>query len=215
MSSSPPLMPEHPALQADASMLTRRFGQEVVNYYAGSRLNRYSFLRSDAAFLAAAAASPAARFIVLSNLAPLVSGKRHLAQLPLDRVRPLIGARPFPLGDAQAVEQFDSSAQAARPLVVFLGTLEGGGEAVDLDTSDFGPVHAQPFFAVDVSPRGPGAEAATAFLQQLEDEGLSVQTDVRSMLLNSEAGEFSVVPIPPSYPGSRRAQPPSMPRQGP
>ncbi|KAF4503879.1 hypothetical protein G6O67_008815 [Ophiocordyceps sinensis] len=190
MSSSPPLMPEHPALQADASMLTRRFGQEVVNYYAGSRLNRYSFLRSDAAFLAAAAASPAARFIVLSNLAPLVSGKRHLAQLPLDRVRPLIGARPFPLGDAQAVEQFDSSAQAARPLVVFLGTLEGGGEAVDLDTSDFGPVHAQPFFAVDVSPRGPGAEAATAFLQQLEDEGLSVQTDVRSMLLNSEAASL-------------------------
>ncbi|KAM4068079.1 NUDIX domain-containing protein [Hirsutella rhossiliensis] len=180
-------MPEPPALHADASMLTRRFGKEIINYYAGSRLNRYSFLRSDAVFLAAAAASPAARFIVLSNLAPLVAaGNRHLAHLPFDRVRPLIGPDPFALSDARAVDYFDSSAPP-KPLVVFLGTVEGGHEAVDLDTSDFGVVRAQPIFAVDATPRGAGAGAAAAFLKQHEAEGLSLQTDVRSMVLNSEA----------------------------
>ncbi|KAI1028083.1 hypothetical protein LB505_002228 [Fusarium chuoi] len=33
--TSGPGLPEIAALQADDSMLTRRFGKEVVNYYAG------------------------------------------------------------------------------------------------------------------------------------------------------------------------------------
>lgn len=201
MSSSPPLVPESPALQADVSMLTRRFGKEVVNYYAGSHLNRYSFLRSDAAFLAAAAASPAARFVVLSGL---------------DRVSSLIGADPFALSDARAVEQFDSSAPPARPLVVFLGAVDGGDQAVDLATADFGVVRAQPFFAVDATPRGAWAEAAAAFLKLHEAGGLSVQTDPRSMALNSEAGELSTFSHSPSTsPLTHRVQLPCSPRRGP
>ncbi|KAJ6444799.1 NADH pyrophosphatase [Purpureocillium lavendulum] len=192
MSTTPPLMPEPPVLAHDASMLTKRFGQEVVNYYSGSRLNRYSFLRSDALFLRAAVASPAARFVALHNLAPLVADRRTLALLAFDDVKPLIGADAFALADADAIKQFDSAAKP-RPQLIFLGTLEGGAGKEDADadaefeTAKHGNVRGQPFFAVDVTPKGPWADAATSLLAQQEAKGMKLQTDARSMTLHAEA----------------------------
>jgi len=179
------MMPEHLALQNDASMLTKRFGKEIVNYYAGGRLNRYSFLRSDPIFLSRAVSSPASRFIALDGLNPLVSDRKRLAYLTLEDVEPLIGSDPFPLSDADATKEFDSA--ATRPLLVFLGTVEGE-QAAEIETTDHGVVKAQPFFAVDVTPKGPHADAATAFLKQQEDKGLTVQTNARFMTLGAEAG---------------------------
>ncbi|EPQ25690.1 uncharacterized protein PFL1_06762 [Pseudozyma flocculosa PF-1] len=44
----------------------------TVNFYAGSKLNRLSWLRTSSAFLNSAISSDATRFVVLNNLDPLV-----------------------------------------------------------------------------------------------------------------------------------------------
>ncbi|KAJ6781527.1 hypothetical protein PWT90_09353 [Aphanocladium album] len=176
---SPPvkvMLPVNPDLQADDSMLTRKFGQEVINYYSGTRLNRYSFLRADAAFLRRAAASPAARFVALSHLNAVAVDKSQLATFTADDVRPLIGAEPaFAVEEKTAIAQYDST--KATPLVVFLGLVDGsiggtaapeGEEAVEIETTNHGTVKAQPYFAVDVTPRDTYKEAAEAFQKSFE-----------------------------------------------
>ncbi|PWI71910.1 hypothetical protein PCL_12004 [Purpureocillium lilacinum] len=188
MSTTPPLMPELPVLNNDASMLTKRFGKEVINYYAGSRLNRYSFLRSDSLLLRAAVASPSARFLALHNLAPLVADKRTLALLTYDDVKPLIGTDLYSVSDADAIKQFDSAVR--RPQVIFLGTLESGDQDPEFETEKHGGVRGQPFFAVDVTPKGDYADAATALLKQQEEKGMKLQTDSRSMTLHAEAASM-------------------------
>ena len=180
-------MPEVPFLAADESMLTRRFGKEVINYYAGGSLNRYSFLRPDTAFLRRAAQSPHSKFIALSNLNPLVAEKTHLVYLSFEDVKPLIGHEPFLLSEDESIKQFDSS--KPHPLVVFLGMLEGKGtSSEEIQTSEHGSVKGDPFFAVDITPKGPSSEAAGALLKTQEGQGRSIQTNPRSMLLHGEAG---------------------------
>ncbi|PWN28520.1 hypothetical protein BDZ90DRAFT_210672, partial [Jaminaea rosea] len=67
---------------------------ETVNFYAGSSLNRLSWLRTDSGFLNRALASPRTRFLVLQNLNPLAhkgpqAGEKDglLATLSWDEVK--------------------------------------------------------------------------------------------------------------------------------
>lgn len=193
---SPPvkvMLPVNPALQDDDSMLTRKFGQEVVNYYSGTRLNRYSFLRADAAFLRRAALAPAARYVALNNLAAVVVDKSQLATFSYDDVKPLLGAEPpVVLEEKTVVAQFDST--KATPLVVFLGLVEGaiGGAAdedhktVEIESTSHGNVKAQPYFAVDVTPRDSYKEAAEEFQKTFEARGFSIENNPRAMALLPE-----------------------------
>ncbi|KAF4123190.1 NAD+ diphosphatase [Geosmithia morbida] len=184
--SNLPLMPEVPFLANDESMLTRRFGKEVVNYYSGSTLNRYSFLRSDSVFLSGAVRSPAARFVVLHTLNPLAVDRTRLAHLELSDVRALIGPNPFSLTEEESDRQFDSSKRS--PLVVFLGLFAGQGSSTDdIPTADHGVVRGDPFFAIDATPRPPYEDAANALIESQEEKGNTIQTNPRAMSLNSEA----------------------------
>lgn len=188
--SSLPIMPEVSFLANDNSMLSRRFGKEVVNYYSGGSLNRYSFLRPDTAFLRRAAQSPHSRFIALNNLNPLVAEKTNLVYLSFEDVKPLIGSDPFHLSEDESIKQYDSS--MPKPLIIFLGMLEGKGtSSEEIPTSNHGPVKGDPFFAVDITTKGPNSEAATALLKKQEDQGRSIQTNPRSMLLHAEAGMYT------------------------
>ncbi|KAG8414884.1 NADH pyrophosphatase [Metarhizium acridum] len=188
MTSTPPLLPELAALTSDDSMLTRRFGKEIINYYAGSRLNRYSFLRSDAAFLNKAATSSVARFVALKDLNPLVVEKRKLALFTYDDVKPLI-QEPFKLADAQRTKNYDSTAGPS-VLIVFLGTVDGGD--VIFQTSEHGEVKGKPFFALDITPKGQRKYLAETWLKAQEEKGLWIATDTRSLSLHSEdAAMFS------------------------
>ncbi|KAM3492022.1 hypothetical protein MY3957_004680 [Beauveria namnaoensis] len=196
---SPPvkvMLPVNPALQADDSMLTRKFGPEVVNYYSGTRLNRYSFLRADAAFLRRAALAPAARYVALNNLSAVAVDKSQLATFSFDDVKPLIGPEPaIALEEKAAIAQFDSG--KASPLVVFLGLVEQGSiggeaaaadtaETVEIESATHGTVKAQPYFAVDVTPRDSYKEAAEAFQKTFEARGLSLEMNPRAMTLLPE-----------------------------
>lgn len=186
--SNSPLMPEVPYLANDDSMLTRRFGKEVVNYYSGSTLNRYSFLRSDTAFLSRAFRAPTARFVALSSLNPLAVDKTQLARLTLDDVAPLTGPDPFTLSEDESVKKFDSSRRS--PLVVFLGLFAGqGSSTTDIPTTDHGPVQGDPFFAVDVTPRAPYEDAANNLIKTHQDKnGWTIQTNPRGMSLHGGDG---------------------------
>ena len=192
MPDNSPALPELAALANDNSMLTRRFGKEVIHYYAGSRLNRYSFLRPDSTFLKPAASSPSTQYIALHELNPLTVDKGNFAYLSFEDVKPLIGSEPFHLSEAETIAEYDST--VTRPLMVFLGMLDSS-EAVELPSSQHGQIKGQPFFAVDVTPRGTYKEAASTFLKKMEDKGLVIQKDPRAMSLHADAGECS--PDPP------------------
>lgn len=210
MTDSRPRLPEVPALANDDSMLTRRFGKEVVNYYAGGRLNRYSFLRPDVAFLRRAAAASDARYIALSKLNPVVQDQSSLALFTLEDVKPLIGAEPFSLSESEAEAQFDSSAPAA--LLVFLGMLDDGASTTEVESTDHGTIKGQPHFAVDISsPRLPSS-AVGSFNQMVQDKGLSEQTNTRGMTLAPEAGKPTITPVPNL---ANKPQPPCSPRPAP
>ncbi|KAA6413234.1 MAG: NADH pyrophosphatase [Lasallia pustulata] len=71
--------PAHPDLD---SMLTRKFGKEVANYFSGSPLNRVSFLRTDQPFLSAALQHPSTTFLLFNDLSPLTLSPTRLASLP-------------------------------------------------------------------------------------------------------------------------------------
>lgn len=185
---SNPMLPVYPFLENDDSMLTRRFGKEAINYYAGSRINRYSFLRADTAFLRKAAASPSSQFIALENLNPLTVDKSKLAFFSFEDVKPLVGTEPFRLSESDAIKQYDST--AATPLIVFLGMFDNAPKAVDFASTDHGVVKAQPVFAVDITPRASYVEAAKAFREQAEKKGYSIQANPRAMTLVADDGEF-------------------------
>ncbi|KOS18984.1 Peroxisomal NADH pyrophosphatase NUDT12 [Escovopsis weberi] len=181
----PPNLPEDPILAADDSMLTRRLGREVINYFSGSHLNRYSFLRSDPLFLRTAIGTPATRFIVLKSLNPLIADAQNLAFFGFDDVKGLTGPDPF--GDEYDVKLYDSTRRRG-PLVVFLGlVLQPAAEelAVDIATEKHGVVRGQPYFAVDATPSPDShGERAEEFLKSAEAKGPLVQSNARSMTLN-------------------------------
>ncbi|KAI0480147.1 NUDIX hydrolase domain-like protein [Xylariaceae sp. FL0804] len=151
MSAPTPALPELPAGADDGgSMLARRFGREVANYFAGSPLNRVSFLREDPAFLRRAFAHPRAAFLLLDDLAPLARGPTALAYVGRDAVAPLTGPEPFGsagtgtgttgeggsgsgsgLGglDAEAVAKFRSDRQQTVVLFLGLDERDAGGSA--------------------------------------------------------------------------------------
>lgn len=183
------LLPEVPALANDDSMLTRKFGKEVVNYYSGSRLNRYSFLRADSAFLRRAAASPRARFYALENLNPVVTETNTLASLTLADVAELVGKEPFKLEENDAIAAYDSTVTA--PILVFLGMMDAA-EAAAIETTGHGEVKGDPVFAVDLSATGSHAEAAKTVIEGIKARGFSVEPNPRSMRLLPEFGKRSV-----------------------
>lgn len=171
----------------DDSMLSRRFGKETINYYGGGLLNRFSFLRNDIKFIRAAATTPAARFVALRDLNPLIENARRLAFFGLNDVKPLIGTDPFGKSDEEKKAAFDST--KPNPTLLFLGLLPDTPQGVDFETSKHGVVNGQPYFALDVTPAGGNAEAAEAFVKDAEAKGYSIQTNVRTMTLDPEEGE--------------------------
>lgn len=188
MTNTLPMLPELPLLQNDDSMLSRRFGKETTNYYAGSNINRISFLRADASFLQQASKSPRARYLALHNLGPLVKDQSAIALLTLEDLAPLLGPDPFALSEDESIKRFDSSKKS--PLVVFLGLLQGPDASGEFATTSHGTVKGEPYFAVDVTPRGAYSEAAAEFLKAQEEKGFTVQRNARTMTLHAEAGTF-------------------------
>ncbi|KAF2276529.1 uncharacterized protein EI97DRAFT_398384 [Westerdykella ornata] len=170
--------PAHPNID---SMLSRKFGKEVANYFSGSPLNRVSFLRPDHAFLSAALKHPSATFLLFRNLEPLIKNPdgSALAYATYSEVQPIIGEDPFATSEEDLIKEFNS--QKYIPQIIFLG----------LDERKEGIVYkehykGQPYFALDVTPKASVTEAAEKLIKDLEGRGLSFSKGRMNLSLQAQ-----------------------------
>ncbi|KAH7135183.1 NUDIX hydrolase domain-like protein [Dendryphion nanum] len=155
--------PAHPEID---SMLSRKFGKEVANYFSGSPLNRVSFLRPDYTFLSQALRHPSATFLLFNKLEPLIKSPSELVYASFNDVKPIIGNDPFGKTEEDLIKEYNSTLYV--PQIIFLG----------LDERKEGFVYkehykGQPYFAVDVTPTKSVTEAAEALIKDFEAKGWS------------------------------------------
>ncbi|KAF2090885.1 hypothetical protein K490DRAFT_33303 [Saccharata proteae CBS 121410] len=164
MSKAPvPELPEPAHFTVD-SMLARKFGKEVANYFSGSPLNRVSFLRPNTTFLSEALRHPSTKFLLFKDLNPLVSRIDKLAYASYQDVEPLVG-NPYERSEEDVIAQYNSSIHV--PQLVFLGLDESRKE----DGLSFqSRYNGAPYFALDVTPREKLAPAAESIISVLEKE---------------------------------------------
>ncbi|KAI9818355.1 MAG: NADH pyrophosphatase [Phylliscum demangeonii] len=162
-----PDLPEPAHADLD-SMLTRRFGKEVANYFSGSPLNRLSFLRTDRLFLSAAVTHPTASFVLFNNLAPLCKDPSRLAYVKHADVQSLIGDNPYSQTQAQVLAAYNSA--VAVPQLVFLG-IDEKREADGLRWKEL--YRGAPYFALDVTPKGAMAPRSEGVIAEMRARGLS------------------------------------------
>ncbi|KAK5664074.1 hypothetical protein OQA88_288 [Cercophora sp. LCS_1] len=170
-------VPDLPVLAEEDSMLSKKFGREIANYFSGSPLNRLSFLRTDHAFLQSAFAHPSASFLLMNDLAPLVQANdtAQLAFVSNVDVIPLTGPEPFVKTEEELIRDFNSS--ETHPVILFLGVDDKSrfpthtpGIPQDYTYKTY---HGTPYFAVDVTPRGSLAEAAQALIDSVKERGFA------------------------------------------
>ncbi|KAF2685126.1 hypothetical protein K458DRAFT_300540 [Lentithecium fluviatile CBS 122367] len=156
--------PAHPDVD---SMLSRKFGKEVANYFSGSPLNRVSFLRPDHTFLIQALRHPSTTVLLFNNLEPLVQNPHTLATATYDDVKPLIGDHPFCDNEEELIRQYNSEEYV--PQIVFLGLDERKGKEGFVYKDHY---KGQPWFAVDVTPQRSVKEEAEKLIERMKGKGL-------------------------------------------
>ena len=163
------------------SMLSRKFGREVANYFSGSPLNRVSFLRANHDFISNALVSPATKFLLFNDLAPLAKDPTELAYATHQDVKALIGENPFEKTEEEMVKQYNSS--VTLPLVLFLGLDERtkGGFSHDIYSGS-------PYFAIDVTPKGTVEKEANGVIEAMKAKGLQFVEGRMHMTLNAPEG---------------------------
>ncbi|KAI9047359.1 hypothetical protein LZ554_008806 [Drepanopeziza brunnea f. sp. 'monogermtubi'] len=176
-------MPPQPSLPDPAhsnveSMLSRKFGREVANYFSGSPLNRVSFLRANQEFVTKALTHPSTSFLLLKDLAPLAKDPTQLAFVTHKDVRPLIGENPFEKTEEEMLKGYNSA--TTLPLVLFLGLDEK-----KRDGFEFGIYKGRPFFAVDVTPRGTVEKEAKGVIEEVTKKGNTFVEGRMHMTLNA------------------------------
>jgi NAD+ diphosphatase len=133
------------------SMLSRKFGREVANYFSGSPLNRLGFLRADHVFLGKALKHPSTSFMLCKDLQPLVqsSANKKLQYVKFEDVKGIIGEDPYAKDEKEMQAMYDS--EKVVPQMIFLGIDESVKEGLEYQGKNL--YKGAPFFAVDVTPR--------------------------------------------------------------
>lgn len=181
--SGQPELPD-PAHHDVDSMLSRKFGREIANYFSGSPLNRVAFLRSDHTFVSKAFSHPSTAFLLLNDLAPLTKDPTKLEFVTHKEVNPLTGENPFENTEAELISEYNSSITV--PLVLFLGL----DERVK-DGFEYGNHKGQPYFAVDVTPKGTIEAQANKIVEAVKAKGLTFLPG-RAMTLPASEGLMPV-----------------------
>lgn len=176
------VIPELPVLAEDNSMLSRKFGREVANYFSGNPLNRISFLRTDYGFLRAAFAHPSASFLLMDNLSPLAKDAANLSYVTRDVVTPLTGEEPFKKSESEQVKEFNST--ITKPVILFLGIDE------KKPGFEYREYKGKPFFAVDITPKGTIADKAKSIADIVKANGVSFIDGRRLLSLNAPEGSY-------------------------
>ncbi|KAI8234268.1 ADP-ribosylation factor-like protein 3 [Colletotrichum sp. SAR 10_99] len=162
------------------SMLSRKFGRETVNYFAGSALNRVGWLRTDHTFIRSAFQAKETNFMLLKDLSPLTSAPSKLAFVSFDDVKSVTSEDPFGPSEEDLIKNYDSS--VSRPLIIFLGLEEGAKVPFE-----YKGLQGRPWFAVDVTPKGPYAEAANQLIEAQSAKGNNFLQGTRHITLEPDA----------------------------
>lgn len=194
--TSQPELPEPAHHQLD-SMLTRKFGKEVANYFSGSPLNRVSFLRTDHSFLSKALTHPSTSFLLYNSLAPLTHASKSLAYVSYRELSPLLKkvwdgdaggmgeGNPFLKSEEEHIKEFDS--RRTLPTLLFLGLDERvKGDGV----FEHGIYTGNAFFAIDVTPKGDLEKEANKLIESVQAKGLVFEGNRLFLGLNAADGMF-------------------------
>ena len=209
----------HPANPTPAhhhvdSMLARKFGPEVTNYFSGSTLNRVGFLRDDHSFLSQALRHPSTHFLPCNGLQPLVhSGlppaQGRLAFVPLADVEPIVGPDVFAKTAEEMVRDFDSAVY--QPQMVFLGIDERVEQGLTYQSRN--RYTGAPFFAVDVTPRRGVKEACEQAAKKWQSDGMEFAKGRVMDVVHTDGALTRQPPIMVRY-TDQRHQPQSTPKLG-
>ncbi|KAK4621212.1 NAD-capped RNA hydrolase NPY1 [Fulvia fulva] len=155
------------------SMLSRKFGKEVANYFSGSPLNRVAFLRADSKFLSQALKHDSTSFLLCNELQPLVQsntkpGRGKLAYVKYNHVQSIIGGDPFSKDEKELVATYNSDNYI--PQIIFLGIDEKNKNRLTYQAKN--RYTGAPYFAVDVTPRGSVKEASEKLIADLKSKSL-------------------------------------------
>lgn len=151
-----------------------KYGPAPYTYYAGSQLNRYSFLRDETEFLTKAYTHPAAQFLVLRQLVPPVTPASKPAPDSILPPRPVFHNLKFvnrseietilphqlPTGNDGEGDNHENQKNVGdllQPYVLFLGLDE---QATGANSMSYKQAHGQPYFAVEYTTL-PSIVAAT------------------------------------------------------
>ncbi|EME81987.1 uncharacterized protein MYCFIDRAFT_165186 [Pseudocercospora fijiensis CIRAD86] len=167
-----PVQPDNPepAHHDVDSMLSRKFGKEVANYFSGSPLNRVGFLRGDHKFLSQALKHASTSFLLCNDLQPLVQpnakpGKGKLQYVKYEDVKPIIGEDPFDLSEEDMIKAYDSKKYI--PQMIFLGIDEKAKDGLSYQGKNL--YKGAPYFAVDVTPREHVESECQKLIQRLKN----------------------------------------------
>lgn len=158
-------------VEPNQPMVLRRFGVETVNYFAGSSLNRMSFLRDDHEFLSAAITHPSTAIVLLNSFRPLIhpAKKECLSTVRFDDdVAAVVGsADPYRQSDEEKAAAYDSR-EPVPPILAFLGLDETVTEGA-INYKDH--YRGRPYFALDITPTGPRQAEAEKVITKLLKQG--------------------------------------------
>lgn len=121
--------------------------------------------------------------MLLNNLAPLTRSSCELYYAKYDEVRKLVPQDIFDCSEADIIKKYDS--RHTHPNLIFLGLDEGRKD----DALAWKIYSGTPYFAVDITPKGPDEQqtAAKDVISAMEAKGLSFfQTRVISTLSADE-----------------------------
>lgn len=165
-----------PAYDDVDSMLSRKFGKEVANYFSGNPLNRVGFLREDNKFLSQALKHPSTSFLVCNELQPLIKKERkvggHLSFLKYDDVKSIIGDDPWERSEEEVLQQYNSEKYV--PQMIFLGIDEKNKDGLTYQSKN--KYTGAPYFAVDITPKKSVTEQCERLIARLKDEGYDFAT---------------------------------------
>ncbi|TKA29455.1 hypothetical protein B0A50_03468 [Salinomyces thailandicus] len=167
-------MPQQPANPEPVpdfdSMLSRKFGKEVANYFSGSPLNRVGFLRGDHQFLTQALKHPSTDFLLCNELQPLVKteAKDRLAWVKFDDVKGVVGEDPYKSTEGEMLGLYNSTTYV--PQMIFLGIDEKAQDALSYQGKNM--YKGAPRFAVDVTPRASAKAECEKLISSLQGRKL-------------------------------------------
>ena len=172
-------MPEQPNNPEPAfpdvdSMLSRKFGKEIANYFSGNPLNRVGFLREDHKFLSSAFKHASTQFLLCNELQPLIKkGYKVGAKLEFvgrDAVVPLVGEDPYAQSDKDTIADYDRAKYI--PQMIFLGIDEKDKNGMEYQSKNL--YKGAPYFAVDITPRNASVkDACEKLIKDMEEKGMT------------------------------------------